>query len=96
MGLFLFTRRKLTASSCKPSRCRESEDGVKFRFIFREALLPHNKPALNELPAVEKRMLTVISGLIFCTEKEAALLLQTIDCRIGYIGFFGKNPDFVN
>ncbi len=82
--------------SVGPLMAKGVKTGVKFRFMFHESLLERYKPALDELPMVEKRTLTSIPGLIFCTEKEAAVCFQTFDGRIDYTGFFGKDPMFVN
>ncbi len=82
--------------SVGPAMAQGIHGGVKFRFIFHESLVPQYKPLLEESPIVEKRTLTEIPGLIFCTEKEAALCLQTIEGRMDYMGFFGKDPSFVN
>jgi predicted transcriptional regulator len=82
--------------SVGPAMAQGMKGGVKYRFMFREALLPQYKPVLDELPTVEKRTLLTIPGLIFCTEKEAALCLQTTDGRMDYTGFYGKDPAFVN
>lgn len=70
--------------------------GVKFRFMFHESLLPKYKPVLSELKMVEKRTLSNIPGMIFCTEKDAALCLYSTDNRMDYAGFFGNDPAFVN
>jgi len=70
--------------------------GVKYRFMFHESLLPKYKLALDEVPAVEKRTLSEIPAMIFCTEKEAAICLHTTEGRMDYTGFYGKDPLFVN
>ncbi len=70
--------------------------GVKFRFIFNESLLPNYKPVIGEEPFIEKRMLTEIPGLIFCTEKDAGVCFPLINGRMDYLGFFGRDQMFVN
>jgi predicted transcriptional regulator len=70
--------------------------GVKFRFMFHESLLPKYKPMLNEMPSIEKRTLSAIPAMIFCTEKEAAICLPTTEGRLDYAGFFARDPMFVN
>jgi predicted transcriptional regulator len=81
--------------SVGPAMAKGIKEGVKFRFLFHESLLPQYKPVLNEMLAVEKRTLQAIPAMTFCTEKEAALCLQTTEGRIDYTGFFGKDPSFV-
>jgi predicted transcriptional regulator len=70
--------------------------GVKFRFMFHESLLAQYKPVLSELKMVEKRTLTSIPAMVFCTEKEAALSLYNMEGRMDYAGFYGNDPAFVN
>ncbi len=70
--------------------------GVKFRFMFHESLLPKYKPVPAEAAFVEKRTITEIPGVIFCTEKEAAICFPSLDGRMDYAGFFGKDPMFLN
>jgi predicted transcriptional regulator len=72
------------------------QKGVKFRFMFHESLSPKYKPLLSETKTVEKRNLTTIPAMIVCTEKEAAICLYSLDGRIDYTGFIGKDPLFVN
>lgn len=82
--------------SVGPAMAQGIASGVKFRFMFHKSQLPQYKPTLSELPAVEKRTLSDIPAVIFCTEKEAAICLHTTDGRMDYTGFFGKDPTFVN
>ena len=96
--IILFSFRKVIVLSwiCVAQPTSKMRNGVKFRFMFHESLLTRYKPMLDEAPTIEKRTLTAIPGLVFCTEKEAALCLQTLDGRMDYTGFFGKDLAFVN
>jgi predicted transcriptional regulator len=82
--------------SIGPAMAQGMAGGVKFRFMFHESLLPRYKPLLAEVPHVEKRTLSEIPAMIFCTEKEAAICLHNNEGRMDYTGFFGKDPLFVN
>ncbi len=79
-----------------PAMAKAMTSGVKFRYIFPESMLPKYKPKVDEMANVEKRTLSTIPAVIFCTEKEAAICLPTSAGRLDYAGFFGKDPMFVN
>jgi predicted transcriptional regulator len=68
--------------------------GVKFRYIFPEAMLPHYKITREMAPYAEHRTLKEVCLVVFCSEKEAALCLPTMDGRLDYAGFNGSDPMF--
>jgi len=82
--------------SIGPIMAKRITSGVKFKFIFHESMLAQYGPALQEVQSVEKRTLNQIPARIFCTEKAAALGLQTMEGRIDFTCFFGSDPVFVS
>ena len=81
--------------SIGPAMAERISKGVKFKFMFHESMLPNYKPVPGEAQFIEKRTLTEIPGMIFCTEKEAGFCLPTTEGRMDYAGFFSKDPKFV-
>ena len=82
--------------SIGPAMAEGIAKGVKFRFMFHESLLSKYKPVSGEAQFMEKRTLTEIPGMIFCTEKEAGICLPLTEGRMDYAGFFSKDQMFVN
>ena len=71
-------------------------EGVKFRLIFQESLLPLYKPVPGEERFIEKRSLSEnIPATLVVTEKVAGVSFLSIDGRPDYALFFGKDPAFL-
>jgi len=70
--------------------------GIHFRFLFSDGLIPNYHSVPGEAPLVERRTLTTIPGIIFCTEKKAGVCLRSTDGRMDYACFTGKDQMFVN
>jgi predicted transcriptional regulator len=69
--------------------------GIKFRFLLSDGLLPNYNSVPGESLNVEKRTLTNIPCIIFCTEKKAGVCLRSTDGRMDYACFVSKDQMFV-
>jgi predicted transcriptional regulator len=79
-----------------PNLIGQSLDGVKFRLIFHESLLPLYKPVPGEEKFIEKRSLSEnIPATLLVTEKVAGVSFLSIDGRPDYALFFGQDPAFL-
>ena len=74
----------------------KAAQGVKFRVLFHESLLPQYEPALEEMDIIEKRTLSEkIPATMVVTEKVAGVSFLSIDGRPDYVLFYGQDPNFM-
>lgn len=82
----------LTHGRAVEERC---QDGVKFRSLHPEAMLPTEMEYPEIKHHIERRYLPKVSVVLVITEKEAMLGLPRIGGNLDIITFFGSDPSFL-